>query len=82
MKVIVSSLLYNTTEGRLRVGDSQNEFISKINAKSHLYLYKYKNVCVCMCVCVCFRVFLGHFETRLDTLWHKVAFCSRKGSKT
>ena len=47
---------------------------------THLYLYKYENVC--LCVCLCFRVFLGHFVTDWETLWHKVALCFRKCSKT
>ena len=42
------------------------------------YLYLYTKMCVCLPV----RVFLGHFESDWDTLWHKVAFWHRKGSKT
>ena len=48
----------------------------------NLYLYKYENVCLCVCVCVCFRVFLGHLQSDWDTLWPKVAFWPRNGSKT
>ena len=28
------------------------------------------------------KMSVGHFETDLDTLWHKVPFCSWEGSKT
>ena len=37
---------------------------------------KYDNVCLFV------RSFLNHFETHWGALWHKVAFWSRKGSKT
>ena len=37
---------------------------------------------VCVCVCVRVRVFLGQFESDWDTLWHKVAYRPRMGSKT
>ena len=36
---------------------------------ANLYLYKYENVCLSA------HVFLGHFETDWETLWHKAAFC-------
>ena len=39
-------------------------------------------MCVCLSVCVCFRVFLDHFETDWESLWHKAAFCFWPGSKT
>jgi len=35
-----------------------------------------------MSVCVFVRIFLGHFETHWDDLWHKAAFWSYEGSKT
>ena len=39
-----------------------------------LYLYnKYENVCLSV------QLFLDHFETDLDALWHKVAFSSCEG---
>ena len=39
----------------------------------YLYLYKYENVClfVCLSVCLFAHVFLGRFETDLDTLGTK-----------
>ena len=37
---------------------------------------------VCLCVCLFVRVFLGHFETDWDALWHNVDFYFGKGSKT
>ena len=37
---------------------------------------------MCVCLCVCVRIFLGHLESDWDTLWHKVAFSPRMGSKT
>ena len=45
-----------------------------------LYLYIYENVCVCVCLSV--HVFLGRLEANWDTLWHKVAFRPRMGSKS
>ena len=42
----------------------------------------YVCVCVCLFVCVFIRVFLGHLGSDLDTLWYKVGFRARKGSKT
>ena len=49
---------------------------------TYIYLYKYQYVCLCVCVFV--RVFLGYLESDWDTLWlwHKVAFCPRKGFNT
>ena len=35
-----------------------------------------------MFVCLCVRVFLRHFETNWDTLWHKVAFWPWEGFNT
>ena len=40
--------------------------------KSMLNLYLYKNTK--MSVCLSVQVFLGHFETDWETLWHKLAF--------
>ena len=37
---------------------------------------------VCLFVCLLFHVFLGHFETDWETLWHKLAFSSWECSKT
>ena len=37
---------------------------------------------VCLFVCLLVHLFLGHFETDLDALWHKVYFCSCEVSKT
>ena len=37
----------------------------------HLYLYKYENVCLSWFVCLFAHIFLGHFETDLDTLGTK-----------
>ena len=50
-----------------------------------IFLYEmqistYINTKMCVCLSVC--VFLGHLESDGDTLWHKVSFWSRKGSKT
>ena len=41
-----------------------------------LHYYKKENVCLFV------PLFLSYFQTDWDTLWHKVAFCSWKGSKT
>ena len=41
-----------------------------------LYLYQYINVCLFV------RVFVGYLESDWDTIWHKVAFRPRMGSKT
>ena len=47
----------------------------------YLYLYKYENVCLFICLSV--HVFLGHFETDRDSLWHKLFFsCFWECSKT
>ena len=35
-----------------------------------------------MSVCLFAQVFLGHFGTDWDTLWHKVSFRPRMSSKT
>ena len=35
-----------------------------------------------MSVCLFVRIFLGHLESDWDTLWQKVGFRPRKGSKT
>ena len=48
-----------------------------MNKKINVYLYKYDNVCLSVHVSV-----LGHFETDLETLWHKLASCSWECSKT
>ena len=39
-------------------------------------------VCFFVCLFVCLFAFSWSFRIRFDTLWHKVAFCSLKGSKT
>ena len=48
----------------------------------NLYLYKYENVYLSVCVCVFERLFLGHFETDWETLWHAVAYRPRMSYKT
>ena len=50
----------------------------------YLYLYKHTNMCLCACLSLCLfvRVFLGHLESYLDTLWQKYVFGPRMGSKT
>ena len=46
---------------------------------SNIYLYNYETLCVCVSVC---SHFLGHFVTDWETLWYKVSFTFRNGSKT
>ena len=44
----------------------------------HIFTYINTKMSVCLLV----RDFLGHFETDLETIWHKVAFCFWYCSKT
>ena len=37
---------------------------------------------VCLFVCLSVHVFLGHFETDWETLWHEVSIRPRKETKT
>ena len=46
---------------------------------NELYYYKYVNVYLSVCLFV--HLFIGHFESDLDALWHKVAFYPWKVSK-
>ena len=39
-------------------------------------------ISVCLFVCLSVHVFLGHFVTDWETVWHKVALCFGKCSKT
>ena len=49
----------------------------KVQSVCYLYVYKYEKFNLCMSV----RVFLGHFETDWDSLWHKVDLYPWEGSK-
>ena len=50
-------------------------------SKNCIFIYINTKMSVCFFVFLSVHVFLGHFETDLETLWHKLAFCSWVCSK-
>ena len=73
-KVMSPSKFYNLKKKRTK--NHKMTYISVIST------YINTKMSVCLSVCLSVHVFLGHFETDRETLWHKLAFCSWECSKT
>ena len=70
-------------DGRSWCGYISYDVISRApNAAKLISSYINTKMFLCLSVCLFVHIFLGHFETDSDTLWHKVSFRPRMSSKT
>ena len=70
LKTIVILAIRNDL-GKNKYEEYRNPFFTVIIYKDGISTYINTK---CVCVCLCLRVFLGHFVTDWETIWHTVPF--------